>query len=118
MSDTTVRDCIICREEGDCIEGICSNCAAEDDLSHYMSATSRLSKKVNELEAENRKLKGQLDNTDIEQISEAIHRAYCEQYKKKHNKEYWTKGDYSLLDEETKEFDRATLRAVLQALKA
>lgn len=28
MSDTTLRDCIVCGEKGDCIEGICSNCAA------------------------------------------------------------------------------------------
>ena len=61
MSDTTLRDCIICEEEGDCIEGICSNCAAEDDLTHYMSATSRLSKKVEQL---------QIQITRIEQLKE------------------------------------------------
>lgn len=54
---------------------------------------------------------------DIERLSEAVHKSYCEQYKKNHGKEYWTKGNYSLLDEETKEFDRATVRAVLQTLK-
>ncbi len=54
---------------------------------------------------------------EIERISEIAHKSYCEQYKIKHGKEYWTKGDYSLLDEETKEFDRATVRAVLQASK-
>ena len=26
--DTTLRECIICDNEGDCIEGICSQCAA------------------------------------------------------------------------------------------
>lgn len=56
-------------------------------------------------------------NPDIERISEAVHKAYCEQYKKKHGKEYWTKGDYSLLNEETKEYDRVTVRAVLEALE-
>lgn len=26
MSDTTLRDCKICEEEKDCIEGICEEC--------------------------------------------------------------------------------------------
>lgn len=26
--DTIVRECILCLNEGDCIEGICSNCAS------------------------------------------------------------------------------------------
>ena len=55
--DTIVRECIICREEGDCIEGICSQCASEDDLTHYMSATSRLSEKLVVLQAENKRLR-------------------------------------------------------------
>lgn len=54
---------------------------------------------------------------DIERISEAVHKSYCKQYKIKHGKEYWTGGDYSKLDEETKEFDRATVRAVIKALE-
>lgn len=41
-----------------------------------------------------------------------VHQAYCEKYKKKHGKTYWTGGDYSKLDEETKDFDRATAQAV------
>jgi hypothetical protein len=52
----------------------------------------------------------------IEKLAGIVHKAYCGQYKKKHGKDYWTKGDYSLLDEETKEFDRVTVRAVLQVL--
>ena len=52
----------------------------------------------------------------IEKISELVHKAYCKQYLIKIGKEYWTKGDYSLLDEETKEYDRVTVRAVLDAL--
>ena len=52
----------------------------------------------------------------IEELSEAVHKAYCRQYEKKHSKPYWTNGDYSKLDEETKEFDRVTVRAVLEAI--
>ena len=48
----------------------------------------------------------------IEKLAEIVHKAYCQQYKKTHGKEYWTKGDYSLLDEATKEYDRVTVRAV------
>lgn len=50
----------------------------------------------------------------IERLAEVVHKAYCKQYKKKHGKDYWTKGDYSLLDEETKEFDRVTVWAILE----
>jgi hypothetical protein len=56
-----------------------------------------------------------MSNVEIERLAEVVHKAYCEQYKKKHGLEYWTGGDYSLLDEETKEFDRVTVRAVLRA---
>ena len=51
----------------------------------------------------------------MERLAEAVHKAYCLRYKQVHGKEYWTKGDYSLLDEETKEYDRVTVRAVLLA---
>ncbi len=54
---------------------------------------------------------------NIEEISETVHKAYCTQYEKKHGKSYWTNGDYSKLNEETKEFDRVTVRAVLDAIK-
>jgi len=68
MSDTTLRDCVICGEEGDCIEGICSNCAAEDDLTHYMSATSRLSEKVQQLQAKNKRLRELLNEAQCPDI--------------------------------------------------
>ena len=51
---------------------------------------------------------------DMEILAAAVHDAYCRYYVKTHNKEYWTKGDYRLLDEETKEIDRETVRAVLR----
>ena len=58
-----------------------------------------------------------IEGTDMEEVSEAVHKSYCKQYKIKHGKEYWTKGDYSLLDDETKEFDRATVRTIISHLK-
>lgn len=53
---------------------------------------------------------------DMEQLAAAVHRAYCEDYKKRKGEDYWTGGDYEKLDEETKEIDRATVRAVLKEL--
>lgn len=53
---------------------------------------------------------------DIEVLAAAVHQAYCENYKTKHGEPYWTEGNYSLLDEETKEIDRTTVRAVLWCL--
>jgi len=55
---------------------------------------------------------------DIEVLSEAVHKAYCADYLKRKGRCYWTGGDYSKLDEETKEIDRATVRAVLAAIEA
>jgi hypothetical protein len=31
--DTDISECRLCHDEGDCIEGICSNCAASDCIS-------------------------------------------------------------------------------------
>ena len=50
---------------------------------------------------------------NIEKLSELVHKAYCKQYKKVNGKEYWTRGDYSCLDEQTKEYDRVIVRAIL-----
>ena len=52
----------------------------------------------------------------LELISEEVHKAYCIQYEAKKGEPYWTGGDYSKLDEATKEYDRVTVRAVLRAL--
>ena len=57
-----------------------------------------------------------VDDQKIELLSEAVHKAYCKCYERKHGKPYWTNGDYSKLDDETKGFDRATVHAVLQVL--
>jgi hypothetical protein len=41
-----------------------------------------------------------------EEISARVHQIYCEQYEKDNGKPYWTNGDYSKLDERTKQYDR------------
>ena len=53
---------------------------------------------------------------DMEVLAEAVHKAYCAYYAKNNYEEYWTKGDYTLLDEETKQIDRETVKAVLSAI--
>jgi len=55
-------------------------------------------------------------NYDMEKLADAVHKAYCAYYLKNKGKEYWTKGDYSLLDEPTKQIDRETVKAVMEAL--
>jgi len=46
----------------------------------------------------------------LEQLSAETHKIYCEQYKKNFGKEYHTGGNYSKLDEPTKDYDRAFVR--------
>lgn len=53
---------------------------------------------------------------DIETICKAVHKAYCEERIRQKKEPYWTGGDYSKLDEATKDYDRAIVRAVLQAV--
>ena len=59
---------------------------------------------------------GDDEEIDIEPICEKVHQAYCANYLKRKGKPYWSYGRYKLLDEETKDIDRATVRAVLKAL--
>ena len=54
---------------------------------------------------------------DIEVLSEAVHKAYCQYCIDIKGKEYWTKGDYSKLSDEVKEADRYTVRAILKIIK-
>jgi hypothetical protein len=53
---------------------------------------------------------------DIESLSAAVHKAYCDNYLARNGKPYWTGGDYSKFYEKTKGIDRQTVRAVLDAL--
>jgi hypothetical protein len=52
----------------------------------------------------------------VEECSELVHKAYCNERLRQGKEEYWTKGDYSKLDEATKDYDRATVRAVLDII--
>ena len=53
----------------------------------------------------------------VEKLAERVHWAYCASYEARHGTPYWTKGDYSLLDDETKEIDRVVVRAVIAGIK-
>lgn len=53
----------------------------------------------------------------VEALSVLVHKAYCREYERQKGKQYWTGGDYELLDEDTKEFDRVTVRTILNALE-
>lgn len=46
-------------------------------------------------------------------MAEEIHHLYCAQYLKDHGEPYWTNGDYALLNERTKEYDRNIARFLL-----
>jgi hypothetical protein len=53
-------------------------------------------------------------NDNIERLSRMIHQIYCKTYAHVYGEEYWTKGNYDLLAESTKEFDRAIARFILE----
>jgi hypothetical protein len=58
------------------------------------------------------------DEELIEKLSEKVHKSYCEYFKTRHDgSEYWTKGDYFLLTNEGKEYDRVTVRTILSEIK-
>ena len=50
----------------------------------------------------------------IEETSAEIHKCYCRAYERRFGKPYWTNGDYSKLDEPTKDYDREMARWHLQ----
>lgn len=54
----------------------------------------------------------------MEELSAEIHTLYCKQYEKDNGKPYWTNGDYTLLDERTKEYDRNIARWYLSRVPA
>lgn len=51
---------------------------------------------------------------DIEKISAEIHGVYCKQYQKNNGSPYRTNGDYSKLDEPTKDYDRVLVRWIIK----
>lgn len=50
---------------------------------------------------------------EIEELSEQIHKNYCQYVLERTGNPYWTNGDYSKLDEETKEADRIQARWII-----
>lgn len=54
---------------------------------------------------------------NIEEISAEIHKCYCRAYEKRFGKPYWTNGDYSKLDEPTKDYDREMARWHISEVK-
>lgn len=54
---------------------------------------------------------------EIEAICAKVHLAYCSERLRQGNEPYWTRGDYEKLDENTKEYDRVTVRAVLNCIE-
>ncbi len=57
------------------------------------------------------------DKELVEILSEEVHKAYCRYKKEVQGVDYWTNGEYSLLDNKWKEADRYTVRAVLDYLQ-
>jgi len=57
------------------------------------------------------------DKKLVEILSEEVHKAYCRYKKEVRGENYWTNGNYSLLEDEWKEADRYTVRAVLDYLQ-
>lgn len=55
--------------------------------------------------------RGKLD-IEIETIAESIHHIYCQYCSEVLGVEYWTKGNYDLLNEETKEANRYVARFI------
>ena len=53
---------------------------------------------------------------DIEAVCETVHKAYCDERVRQGREPYWTGGDYSKLNEAAKDYDRATVQAVLGAI--
>ncbi|MBU2118768.1 MAG: hypothetical protein KJ954_14365 [Alphaproteobacteria bacterium] len=51
-----------------------------------------------------------ISKEQIEKLAAEVHGVYCRAYQERFNKPYWTGGDYSKLEEATKEYDRAFVR--------
>ena len=50
----------------------------------------------------------------IDLLAAEIHKVYCKYYRAVRGEEYWTKGDYVLLDNKTKAADRYLARFILK----
>ena len=83
---------------------------------HVLARTDDRAERIRRANEVVESLNRKRDIPDIETLAASVHRAYCENHIQRKGEPYWTGGDYSLLDEATKEIDRATVRAVLAAL--
>jgi len=57
-----------------------------------------------------------MTNSEIEKLSAQIHKVYCRYHVEVRGSEYWTKGDYELLDEATKDADRYMAKFITEVL--
>lgn len=106
------------QKENDAIMDILSKHVFDGDkeIVRLVKRNLTLTKENEKLLSRMETMEGAIENADIEKLAEAVHHAYCYDYLKRTGDIYWSKGDYSKLNEETKEIDRATVRAVLKAL--
>ena len=58
-----------------------------------------------------------MKTAEFEKLAEKVHKVYCEQYLKDNGKPYWTEGDYSKLDEKTKQYDRNIVELMISYAK-
>ncbi len=58
-----------------------------------------------------------MKKAEFEKLAEKVHKVYCEQYLKDNGKPYWTEGDYSKLDEKTKQYDRNIVELMISYAK-
>ena len=107
------EDCPVLGDEKG-YENVSSENAEEWRLDHYNDCPVVVLEHILaelQIESKNRFQKA------IEEIAEAVHKAYCAERIRQGKEPYWTGGDYSKLDEPTKDYDRATVRAVLAELQ-
>ena len=100
-------------------DGLCSFCR-KDPSDPFVAKLNEDLKKLDELSNQINTLKRSQAYSNpelLERCAAAVHRAYCKNYLKRKGVAYWTGGDYSKLDEETKEIDRSTVRAVFAELE-
>lgn len=55
--------------------------------------------------------------SEKESLAAEIHRVYCTAYEKRFGKPYFTNGDYNLLEEPVKDYDRALADFIIEREK-
>jgi hypothetical protein len=54
---------------------------------------------------------------DILKIAKNMHKIYCKYYKKVTGNSYWTKGNFNLLDDKSKEMEIEIVKAMIKELE-